>query len=82
MRKVIMFHYLDNPKTPKLSNSIESFFGHMKGHLNMHRGVSYNYRKQYLMWHLYFKKQEVGFISHQLTSNEKDSQKKVLLITV
>jgi len=50
-----MFHYLDNPKIPKSSNSIESFFGHMKGHLNIHRGISYNHRKQYLMWYLYFK---------------------------
>jgi hypothetical protein len=50
-----MFHYLNNPKIPKSSNSIESFFGHMKGHLNVHRGLSYKHRKQYLMWYLYFK---------------------------
>ena len=50
-----MFHYLDNPNIPKSSNSIESFFGHMKGHLNIHRGLSYKHRKQYLMWYLYFK---------------------------
>ena len=50
-----MFHYLDNPKIPKTTNSIESFFGHMKGHLNIHRGLSYVHRKQYLMWYLYFK---------------------------
>lgn len=45
-----MFHYLDNPKIPKSTNAIESFFGHMKGHLNIHRGLSYKHRKQYLMW--------------------------------
>ncbi len=50
-----MFHYLDNPRIPKSSNSIESFFGHMKGHLNIHRGLSYTHRKQYLMWYLFFK---------------------------
>jgi hypothetical protein len=50
-----MFHYLDNPKIPKSSNSIESFFGHLKGHLNIHRGLSYSHRKEYLMWYLYFK---------------------------
>ena len=50
-----MFHYLDNPRIPKSTNSIESFFCHMKGHLNIHRGLSYNHRKQYLMWYLYFK---------------------------
>lgn len=50
-----MFHYLDNPKVPKSTNAIESFFGHMKGHLNIHRGLSYRHRKQFLMWYLYFK---------------------------
>ena len=50
-----MFHYLDNPNIPKSSNSIESFFGHMKGHLNIHRGLSYKHRKQFIMWYLYFK---------------------------
>jgi len=50
-----MFAYSDNRMIPKSSNSIESFFGHMKGHLNIHRGLSYEYRKQYLMWYLYFK---------------------------
>ncbi|MCF6366936.1 MAG: transposase [Bacteroidales bacterium] len=56
-----MFHYLDNPMIPKTTNSIESFFGHMKGHLNIHRGLSYKHRKQYLMWYLYFKNKEKGF---------------------
>ncbi len=50
-----MFHYLDNPNIPKSSNSIESFFGHMKGHLNIHRGLSYKHRKQFIKWYLYFK---------------------------
>lgn len=50
-----MFHYLENPRIPKSTNSIESFFGHMKGHLNIHRGLSYKHRKQYLMWYLFFK---------------------------
>lgn len=53
-----MFHYLDNPRIPKSTNSIESFFGHMKGHLNIHRGLSYKHRKQYLMWYLYFKNEK------------------------
>ena len=50
-----MFQYLSNPRIPKSTNSIESFFGHMKGHLNIHRGLSYEHRKQYLKWYLYFK---------------------------
>jgi len=28
-----MFHYLDNPNIPKTTNSIESFFGHLKGNI-------------------------------------------------
>lgn len=56
-----MFHYLDNPRIPKSSNSIESFFGHLKGHLNIHRGLSYKHRKQYIMWYLYFKNKKKVF---------------------
>lgn len=50
-----VFHYLDNPKIPKSTNAVESFFGHLKGHLNIHRGLSYEHRKQYLKWYLYLK---------------------------
>ncbi|WP_397445623.1 hypothetical protein [Polaribacter sp. R77954] len=53
-----MFRYLDNPRIPKSTNSIESFFGHMKGLLNIHRGLPYKHRKQYLMWYLYFKNEK------------------------
>lgn len=53
-----MFHYLDNTNIPKSSNSIESFFGHLKGHLNIHRGLSYKHRKQYIMWYLFFKNKQ------------------------
>lgn len=50
-----MFHYLDNPNIPKSTNSLESFFGHMKGHLNIHRGLSYKHRKEFIIWYLFFK---------------------------
>ena len=36
-----MFHYLDNNRIPKSTNGLESFFGHLKGNLNIHRGLSY-----------------------------------------
>ncbi|MDB5155389.1 MAG: transposase, partial [Mucilaginibacter sp.] len=36
-----MFHYLDNPRIPKSTNGLESFFGHLKGNLNIHRGLSH-----------------------------------------
>lgn len=53
-----MFHYLDNPKIPKTTNSLESFFGHLKGNLNIHRGLSYKHRKQFIQWYLYFKNEK------------------------
>jgi len=33
-----MFHYLDNPKIPKTTNGLESFFGHLKQNISLHRG--------------------------------------------
>lgn len=34
-----LFTYLDNPQIPKSTNSLESFFGHLKTNLNIHRGL-------------------------------------------
>jgi hypothetical protein len=48
-----MFHYLDNERIPKSTNGLESFFGHLKGHLNVHRGLSLQHRKQFIKWYLY-----------------------------
>jgi hypothetical protein len=50
-----LFHYLDNPRIPKSTNGLESFFGHMKGHLNVHRGLSKEHRKNFIRWYLHFK---------------------------
>ena len=50
-----MFHYLDNLKIPKSTNGLESFFGHLKGHLNVHRGLSKEHRRNFIQWYLYFK---------------------------
>jgi hypothetical protein len=50
-----MFHYLDNPKIPKSTNGLESFFGHLKGNLSIHRGLSKQHRKDFIKWYLYFK---------------------------
>ncbi len=36
-----MFQYLDNPKIPKSTNGLESYFGHLKDNLSIHRGLSY-----------------------------------------
>ena len=50
-----MFQYLANPRIPKSTNGLESFFGHLKGHLNVHRGLSKEHRKNFIRWYLYFK---------------------------
>lgn len=34
-----MFHYLQNSKIPATTNGIEGYFGHLKNHLDLHRGV-------------------------------------------
>lgn len=50
-----LFAYLDNPRIPKSTNGLESFFGHLKTNLNIHRGLSKANRKSFLRWYLYFK---------------------------
>jgi len=52
-----MFHYLDNEKIPKSTNGLESFFGHLKSHIIVHRGLSTDHRKSFIKWYLYFKNQ-------------------------
>jgi len=34
-----LFQYLDNPAVPKSTNALESFFGHLKDALSIHRGL-------------------------------------------
>lgn len=53
-----MFRYLDNDRIPKSTNGLESFFGHLKGHVNIHRGLSSKHRKQFIQWYLYFKNKQ------------------------
>jgi len=50
-----MFHYIDNRMIPKSTNSLESFFGHLKDSLSIHRGLSYPNRKAYILWYLHLK---------------------------
>ena len=35
-----MFLYLKDDKIPNATNSLESFFGHLKASLNVHKGLS------------------------------------------
>ena len=50
-----MFHYLDNNNVPKTTNGIESFFGHLKNHLDLHRGLTENNRINFIKWYIYFR---------------------------
>ena len=50
-----MFHYLDNDRIPKSTNGLESFFGHLKSHITVHRGLSREHRKNFIKWYLYFR---------------------------
>ncbi len=50
-----MFHYLDNPNIPKTTNGIESYFGHLKNHLDLHRGLTKNNRINFIKWYIYFR---------------------------
>jgi hypothetical protein len=43
-----MFHYLENPDIPKTTNGLESFFGHLKQNISLHRGLSKEHYKNYI----------------------------------
>lgn len=53
-----MFQYLDNPSIPKTTNALESFFGHLKENISIHRGLSKEHYKNYIKWYLYFRSNE------------------------
>lgn len=53
-----MFRYLDNDRIPKSTNGLESFSGHLKGHVNINRGLSSKHQKQFIQWYLYFKNKQ------------------------
>lgn len=50
-----MFHYLDNTNIAKTTNGIESYFGHLKNHLDLHRGLTKNNRINFIKWYIYFR---------------------------
>ena len=49
-----MFKYIDAPDVPNNTNSLESFFGHLKDNLRIHRGLSREHQKDFIKWYLYF----------------------------
>ncbi len=56
-----LFHYLDNPDIPKSTNTLESFFGHLKTNLRQHRGLSKEHFKNYIKWYLFFKNNQLKY---------------------
>lgn len=53
-----MFHYLDNENIPSNTNSLESFFGHLKQNISLHRGLSKTHYQNYVKWYLYFRNKD------------------------
>jgi hypothetical protein len=50
-----MFLYIDNPEIPATTNGIEGYFGHLKNHLDLHRGLTKKHRIEFIKWYIYFK---------------------------
>lgn len=50
-----MFYYPDHPGIPNNTNGIEAFFGHLKNHLDLHRGLTPQHRKAFIKWYIYFR---------------------------
>lgn len=50
-----MFLFLDDPHVSKTTNALESFFGHLKENISLHRGLSLTHYQNYVKWYLYFR---------------------------
>jgi hypothetical protein len=50
-----LFHYLDDPKIPKSNNGLECRFSYLKNNLQIHRGLSKEHRKLFLLWYNWLK---------------------------
>lgn len=50
-----LFHYLDDPKIPKSNNGLECRFSYLKNNLRVHRGLSKEHRKNFLLWYSWLK---------------------------
>lgn len=49
-----MFKYIDDPDVPHNTNGLESFFGHLKDNLRIHRGLSQEHLDNFIKWYLFF----------------------------
>lgn len=50
-----MCHFVQEPAIPKTTNGLESFFGHLKDNLSIHRGLTVSHRKNFIKWYLHFR---------------------------
>lgn len=55
-----MFHYIDNNKIHKSTNALESFFGHLKDNLSIHRGLTPKHRRNFIQWYLYLRNRQMS----------------------
>lgn len=53
-----MFRFLDNPRIPKTTNALESYFGHLKENISLHRGLSQKHFRNYVRWYIYFRERD------------------------
>lgn len=50
-----MFHFIGDRQIPKSTNGLDSYFGHLKLNLNVHRGLSKEHRQAFILWYLHLK---------------------------
>jgi hypothetical protein len=50
-----MFHFIGDKNIPKSTNGLDSYFGHLKLNLNVHRGLSKQHRQAFILWYLHLK---------------------------
>lgn len=50
-----MFHYLNDSKVTKTTNTLESFYSRLKADYRKHRGLTEKHKISYLNWYCYFK---------------------------
>ena len=67
-----LFLFLFNSRIPKSTNGLESFFGHLKSHLLLHRGMTKEHRKSFIKWYLYFKNNQQVFLAIRDTNKNRE----------
>lgn len=50
-----MFHFIGDSDIAKTTNGLDSYFGHLKLNLGVHRGLSKKHRQAFILWYLYLK---------------------------